>query len=336
MRYWWIAAVIGAATLLAETPTGTVRELIDAVRSGLRSRQSDSAVARAIHKWKLSERLEDEAIEGLEAEGAGPKTSAELAALSEQSEELNPPAQPLPFEHPERPSTEEIHQLVADMRSSAASYAKSLPDFICEELVDRNQLFGGSWRHMDTIEFRLTFFQQHEDYKLLSVNGRMRTGNMEEVGGAISRGEFGSILYLLVGYPATFRWDRWTVLRHRPAHVFAFHVSGKYRPYHIQFQSGRSGSPNSAAVGQDGWIYVDKETKGILRLVSDAIDVPKSFPIQKSRTVVDYDYTEVGNQPYLLPIRAEVRMSGPIVTRNEVKFRGYRKFGAETSITFGQ
>jgi hypothetical protein len=336
MRRWWIAGVIAAATLLAESPTSTVRELIETVRAGLHAKESDGAVAKSIRKLKLSERLNDEAIEVLEEEGAGPKTAAELAALRDESEELDPPAHPLPFEHPEQPSSEEIRQLVADFRHSASSYSKSLPDFICEETVDRSQQFGGSWRHLDALEFRLTFFQQHEDYKLLNVNGRPRTGNMEEVGGAISKGEFGSILYLLVGYPATFRWDHWTILRHRPAHVFAFRVSGEYAPYHIQFQSGRAGMKHAATVGQSGWIYVDKETKGILRLVADAIDVPKSFPIQKSRTTVDYDFTEVGSNPYLLPIHAEVRMAGPIITRNEVKFRGYRKFGAETTITFGQ
>jgi hypothetical protein len=37
----------------------------------------------------------------------------------------------------------------------------------------------------------------------------------------------------------------------------------------------------------------------------------------------------------MLPLRAEVRMrSGKDLVKNEVEFRLYRKFGADTSITF--
>ena len=335
MRRWWMAVAL-AATLSAFSLCN-IRDVIDTVRAGLRSQESDGSIAKSLRKLQLAERLTDEVIEALEVEGAGPKTVAELAALRDESEDLKPPAEPLPFEHPAQPGSAEITQLLREARQNAASYAKLLPDFICEEVVDRSQQAGGIWRRVDSLEIRLTFFQRREDYKLISVNGRPRTASMDDIGGAFSKGEFGSILNLLVAYPATFRWDHWTTLRRRPAHVFAFRVDREYEPYHIQFQSGRIGRPSSAAVGQVGWVYVDSETKNVLRLVADAIDIPVSFPVQKSKVRVDYDFVQVGASSYLLPIRAEVRMAaGPVVTRNVVSFRAYRKFGAETSITFGQ
>src|SRR5262249_7038126 len=119
MRRWWIAGVLVGATLLAETPTSTVRELMQTVRAALAANESDGSIAKTIHKFRLSERLEDEAIEALEAEGAGPKTAASLTALRDESERLDAPGQPLPIDHPPQPSSDEIKQLVADLRSSA-------------------------------------------------------------------------------------------------------------------------------------------------------------------------------------------------------------------------
>jgi hypothetical protein len=67
----------------------------------------------------------------------------------------------------------------------------------------------------------------------------------------------------------------------------------------------------------------------------DAQDIPSFFPIQMARTQLDYDYTDIGGSTYLLPLRAEVKMrEGKLLVRNDIEFRNYRKFGADTSITF--
>ena len=64
--------------------------------------------------------------------------------------------------------------------------------------------------------------------------------------------------------------------------------------------------------------------------------IPDGFPVRSAYTLVDYDFTEVGGRPYLLPLRAEVRMNtADLQTRNDVAFHSYRKFAAETTITFG-
>lgn len=335
MRPWCLAGIL-AAGLSAATPTSTVREVIDLVRAELRAKKSDGSIAGSIRKLKLSEHLDDEVIEALEFEGVGPKAAAELIQLRIVSEELKLPVDALPIEHPPTPGDEERVRVLADASANALSYARSLPDFICEELVKRSEQLNGYWRPHDELVLKLSYFQQHEDYKLVSVNGRPRNANFDEVGGATSQGEFGSILKLVFESSARFQWDHWSTLRKRPVHVFSFRIPASKSLYRIDFQSGIRGPRISAKVGQAGWIYVDQETKNILRIVADAIDVPEDFPIQKSSTTVDYDFTKVGQREFLLPIRADIRMTGPIITRNEVFFHAYRKFGAETSITFGQ
>ena len=71
------------------------------------------------------------------------------------------------------------------------------------------------------------------------------------------------------------------------------------------------------------------------RLTLDAEDIPPSFPVQQARTVLDYDFSTIGDRSYLLPLRAEVRMrSDKLLTKNDVEFRMYRKFSAEASVKF--
>jgi hypothetical protein len=67
----------------------------------------------------------------------------------------------------------------------------------------------------------------------------------------------------------------------------------------------------------------------------DADNLPASFPIQRASALLDYDFTDVGGKPFLLPLRAEIRMLSPSgQNRNVVEFLGYRKFSGESSISF--
>jgi len=69
--------------------------------------------------------------------------------------------------------------------------------------------------------------------------------------------------------------------------------------------------------------------------LNPAENVPPSFPISQASSAVDYDYTKIGDQTHLLPLKAEVRMrSSKMLTRNLVEFHLYRKFGADTTIKF--
>src|SRR5438094_207192 len=88
-------------------------------------------------------------------------------------------------------------------------------------------------------------------------------------------------------------------------------------------------------VGYSGLVYVDRDTEMILKVTQEGENIPPAFPIQKVTGALDYDYTRIGEQTHLLPIKAEVRMRHDrLLTRNIVEFHLYRKFGAEASITF--
>ena len=72
--------------------------------------------------------------------------------------------------------------------------------------------------------------------------------------------------------------------------------------------------------------------------VVDALDhaeIPPELETESSRTVIDYDRVSIGGTDYLLPSAASVEMtirSGRL--RNEMSLEDYRKFEANSTITF--
>jgi len=52
---------------------------------------------------------------------------------------------------------------------------------------------------------------------------------------------------------------------------------------------------------------------------------------------VNYDVVQIGEHEHMLPVSAEVmaRMGRRSTVKNEIVFRDYRRFGAESSIQFG-
>ena len=319
----------------AQSPT-TVAEILSLVRDAVAKHDSDAALAKNLHKLKPAERLDDRVLEELESFAAGPKTAVELERFRSASQNLPAPAALPAFPHPSRPTIDEQRRIVNAGQQIAVNYAKSLPDFMCNEVVRRHDDSRATMDLRDTLEIKLSYFDQKEEYRLLSVNGRPTVRPFESVGGATSQGEFGSMLFAIFsGESRTkFIWDHWTTLRGREAHVFAFKILAENSNYHLRFGQGAAYGRTDAIVGQHGWIYVDRETDQILRIIADA-DPPPHFPVQQSWVLLDYDFRDVGGKQFLLPVRAEVRMtSGSLHTRNLIEFHGYRKFTGDSTITY--
>ena len=329
---------MAAVTALWAGPASlSINGMIALVRSELSQSRNDGQVAKEVHKVKLAERLDDQVIEELESEGAGPKTVEELIWLRDNSHELPSPTAALPFRHGARPGMDEQREMLKQARQTALAYASSLPDFMCTEVVRRYVGDHSSWSLRDTLQLKLTYFEHRENYKLLTINSRATQKSYEEAGGAISEGEFGSMLLQVfeMRSAAQFRWDHWTTLRKREAHVLSFRVTPEHSTYHLAFgwigQNGR----DSTIVGQHGFVYIDKETNQVLRIWAAADSIPWDFPVQETSTMLDYDFTDISGHRFLVPLRADVRLASTQVhSRNVLEFEGYQKFGADATISF--
>jgi hypothetical protein len=131
-----------------------------------------------------------------------------------------------------------------------------------------------------------------------------------------------------------FQWDHWTHLRKRLTRVYSFRTSRDRSHYKIGV-GVRDSQPRTVVVGRHGFIYADDSTQMVMRIVSEAAEIPLGFPVTSQRTILDYHYAAVGDKQFLLPLRADERMVSPQMQfKNVVEFRDYRKFTGESTISF--
>jgi hypothetical protein len=192
-----------------------------------------------------------------------------------------------------------------------------------------------SWSRLDELSLRVSYTGKGEEYKLATINGRPTQRPLNSLDGSISEGEFGSALHrvFLPESEASFQWERWTRLRGRLAHVFSYRIDRRNSRYTIEFDV--RGDTVRLVAAMRGFVYVDAESRQVLRIAIEADGLPPGFPIRRSASQIDYGSTEIGGRPYLLPRRAVNRVSlGLSQTRNVLEFRDYRKFAADVTVTY--
>jgi len=332
-------AVAGLLCVPAALKAGnSVDELIVLVRSSLRAREPESKLVKSLGKMKLSERLDSRVVEELESEGAGPKAVEELEKLQEASRALPKPSVPPVFSEPPAPLADEQDSFLQLAAENALHYSASLPNFICTQAVRRFVDTSGSgvWKLQDVLTIKLTYFENREDYQLTQLNGRATSQTYDSLQGAVSGGEFGSLLVeaFAPNFKTEFAWDHWTHLRKRLTHVYSYRIKAENARYELAFTADQ-GERRAVNAGRHGFVYVDGETGMVLRIVAEADSIPPTFPIRAESSVVDYAYANVGGNESLLPLRARIWMSAATMqTRNEVEFQAYRQFSGESTIHF--
>jgi hypothetical protein len=227
---------------------------------------------------------------------------------------------------------------IIDMaREEAFSFSETLPNYVVKQFttryiteVARNR--GTSWRALDTITADLVYQDGKESYKNFLVNGRV-SREAPEKSGSWSSGEFASTLQDIMSpiTNADFHGKRSTTIVNRPAYRYDFSVEQQNSHWHVE------ASAQSYQPAYTGSVWIDKENYRVLRIELSARDMPRSFPLDQVESSVDYDYVLIGDQKYLLPTHSEalscVRGTSDC-SRNTIEFRNYKKFGAETNITF--
>ena len=334
----WAAVLALGAVLAFAQGRRTVEEVVSFVKSAVQQKESDSRIAASLAGIRMVSPLTEATITELQRSGAGPKTVAALEKLKEQSASLPAaaPAAPAPaVVSIPPPEPAEQRRVLEEVRENALNYTKNLPNYICTQVTRRHVDPTGSegWRTADTVIEQLTFFEQRETYKVILVNNSPVTNNLghDQLGGATSSGEFGSILHSIFA-PETrteFGWERWTTLRKRRTYVFSFHTG------ETMYQISHGPSKQSIHTRTHGSVFVDRDTKTVMRIHMECEGIPADFPIQSVSLDLDYDYGEIAGQEFLLPLHADIRSrEGRMGSWNEVSYVSYRKFGTETNITF--
>lgn len=228
--------------------------------------------------------------------------------------------------------------VIEKAREAAFSFSETLPNYVVKQVTTRyatEAARGGhtSWQAIDTVTADVVSEDGKESYKNVLVNGHAPREAVEKTG-AWSTGEFSSLLQDVLSddTDAAFRNKRSSTIANRSAFRYDFSVRQPNSHWHVYAMS------ESYSPAYDGTIWIDKETYRALRIELSAQKIPHGFPLDTVESAVDYDFVLIGDGKYLLPVHSEAlscRRGTGDCTRNVIDFRNYKKFGAETSITFG-
>lgn len=337
MRFLLVLVTAAILTAAGEQNM-TVAQLVMFIRSSVQLKQPDRQVAEYLRKIKLTDKLDDRTIEDLQSLGAGAKTVAALRELAEASSSLAiapPPPPPPVYVPPPPPDSVEQAKIIDQTREYALNYTKQLPNFICVQVTRRDvdpTGSGNNWYHSDTITARLSY-NGVENYEVILHNDQPVTNaNMRQFGGTSSEGEFASMLAEIFE-PQThteFSWDHWGKLRGRKTYVFAYDVQQEFSHYRVEAEGAQTIVP-----AYRGQVYIDEDTKMVVKIVMKPYDMPSTFPIHDITTSLDYDFETIGDQQYMLPLKSVLTSKRDRqMSKNDIEFRKYRKFGTESSIKF--
>jgi hypothetical protein len=189
------------------------------------------------------------------------------------------------------------------------------------------------WTKLDNdVDSKLTYFQQKEDYRPTSVNGKLTSQDYDKLKGSKSVGDFGSMLRgIFEPFTQTrFEWRTWSTWDGHPSMTFSYHVTQERSNYQIFAEDHRS-----VITAYSGYFVVDSQTHAVVKLNVTAEGLPADFPVQSAESTLVYRDQDLSGHTFLLPASLEVVMGGSdFRTKIEKRFSIYRKYSADSEITF--
>lgn len=233
------------------------------------------------------------------------------------------------------PEMAEQQKLLSSMRHYAERYVSNLPNFLCIQVTE--QFHAGKstahWHRGDTLTAKLVFNQGREERSLELVNDRpVKSGGRQWRTPLTTEGEFGMLLDSILGpaSAATFSWRGWDTVRGRRVAVFDYSIDQEHSTLSLSLSDLAH-----AVVPYRGTLYADPANGAIWRITNIVTDIPPSVETKSISTAIEYEETSIGSATYLLPAKASIMLfTGSSNIRNEIEFKNYRKFEADSTITF--
>jgi hypothetical protein len=242
------------------------------------------------------------------------------------------------------PPKKEAADVLASARKKTLEAVGEMPDFVVKQQIQRSAAYAGTgnFRPLDRLVVAVSYRSTgQEEYKVLSVDGILQNNpqnkqSYEETGGTSSTGEFVTMLATIFKpeNEGAFEAIETDVLRGRRALVYDFSVErDKAKQQIVSFGA----SSVSTMTGMKGKIWIDRDDFRVLRVESEATEIPDTFPIRTARRNIDYDWVTIAGEKYLLPSLSDVRLTQRAKTevyetRNLIKFKEYQKFGTDVTV----
>ena len=324
------------ATELQQGPPLTNQEFVQLLYQLPRHPEAKDKLVDDIRKRGIAFPLTD-GLRSLVATKSGNDATLQRTLTEADRRRSNPVVASLP------PTTEGL-ELLERTRKATLGAAETMPDYLVKQQITRSHAYGQSknWAVYDRLSIAVSYRQTAgEDYKLLSINGMPATQDQSygmKLGGTTSTGEYVTALSDLFKPEsrAEFSMVDTDMLRGRRTIVYEYEVKKQFS--HQTLGWGERGSlMQSTIAGYRGRVWIDRENNRVLRLEDISTEIDPGFPITAASKLIDYDWVAINEKEHLLPSRAVVQLTSrdrgqTEETRNEILFRGYRKFGAEVKI----
>jgi hypothetical protein len=226
--------------------------------------------------------------------------------------------------------------IIDQARDAAFSFTVTLPNYVVKQLTNRyatNNSGRGrtSWQPLDVVTTDLIYEEGKERYTNIMINGKA-TKYIEQTG-SWAEGEFASMLQAILAPEtnADFRNQKPVTIMNRPSFRYDYTVEQPRSTWTLH-ADGQTVTPSYT-----GSIWIDKATYRVLRIEIAARNLPREYPLDTAESSIDYDFVTIGDQKVLLPAQADsltCSRGTPDCTKNHTEFHNYRKFGADTNITF--
>ncbi|MBV9265979.1 MAG: hypothetical protein JO061_07415 [Acidobacteriaceae bacterium] len=233
------------------------------------------------------------------------------------------------------PSAEEQAAIVDSMKRYAQQYVSTLPNFLCMQVTEqyKSDKKAEHWKKGETLTSRLAYVDGREKRTLELVNDKpVRTRTSGWRMPLTTEGEFGELLDRVFAddSQAAFTWNRWDTLGTKHVAVFDFSIEKEHSTLKLT-----AGDLATAIIAYHGSVNADPKTGAIWRVSDDAVDLPPELRTYEIGTTVEYESIAIGGNSYVLPVHASVlcrTFDGSM--RNEIYFRNYRKFEAESTLKY--
>ena len=270
------------------------------------------------------------------ARGVPPKRTPDSASA--------PPASGAALEDPrEQPAAGEegnappsVDPVIEKAREVSEVFVETLPNYVVKQVTTRyvSTTAKVDWRAQDHVSADVVFEDGQEEYRNILLNGKPPKQDLEQTG-TWSTGEYAAVLRSLLApwTRADFRSKGSRSFGNRPVYCYDFSVEQPYSNWTIR------AAAQTYRPAYVGTVFIDRETHRVMRIEMQARHLPKEFPMDTVESATDYDFVRIGDGSYVLPVHSEnlscIRGT-TTCSHNVIDFRNYRKFGAESSVSFGK
>jgi hypothetical protein len=223
---------------------------------------------------------------------------------------------------------------LAELKRNIKTRLARLPNYTCLETIERSRRKNArqDFRYLDTVRVEVAAVKDREIY---AWPGAKEFGdrNITEIIGAgtIASGSFADdIRSVFVNNNSTIVWQGEEQQSGRRTLRWDYRI-----PYNL---SGWIVSTASASgrVSATGAFWVDAESLELLRIETNAAEIPPDLPITAVKNTLDYARVHIASVDVLLPQSAELIVTEVTghESRNRIEFSHCREFGSNTMLTF--